>query len=254
MLALLSDGVVFNLKDAIKMALPIFTHQYWFFTYYLILMSISPILNNFVSGLTEKQFRKDLILLLVVFSAAPSINIFGFSFGVNGGFSIVWFILLYLIAAYFRKYPRTFIWGWLYLVSVALLILTRIVCTLQPRLTVVSKLLFQYNSVLVLMASVGLFCFAVQSNHSWKKTSGNLIKKTAAVSFGVYLLHEHGTFRDILWHKIVRLEDVANEPLLFATKMLLTIILVYVAGCLLNAIIQKLLALMPFNKQVHEGG
>ena len=118
----------------------------------------------------------------------------------------------------------------------------------------IKKDLFQYNSVLVLMASVGLFCFAVQSKHSWKKISGNLIKKTAAVSFGVYLLHEHGSFRNILWHKIVRLEDVTNEPLLFAAKMLLTIILVYAAGCLLNTIIQKLLALIPFNKQVHEGG
>lgn len=248
LIASIPNGTTFSVKEAIKMALPVFTHQYWFFTYYLLLMIISPILNSFVSGLTEKQFRKDLILLLLVFSVAPSINIFGFGFGVNEGYGIVWFVMLYLIAAYFRKNPVVFKWGWLYLTTIALLLLIRVICTMLPKLRVISKLLFQYNSVLVLVASVSLFCFAIHSQHSWNKIFESFIKKVASVSFGVYLLHEHGSFRNVLWHEIVRLEDVTSNSFLFAAKLFLTIIMIYVVGCLLNNIVQKLLLFMPFNK------
>lgn len=249
LLVFISNDITFSWKTLIRMALPVFTNQYWFFSCYLILMIVSPILNDFIAKLSELQFRKYLIILIVIFSVVPTINIFGFDFGVNSGYSIIWFVLLYFIASYFRKYPKAFKWGRLYLISVVLLIFTSVVCTLWPRIKVVSNLLFQYNSVIVLLASVGLFCFAVQSNYSWNKRFENHIKKIVSVSFGVYLLHEHGAFRGILWHRLVRLEDVANEPLWFVVRILLTIICVFIVGCLLDAIIQKILFLLPFNKK-----
>ncbi len=248
-LALLTSTTVFNIKDLIKQALPVFTHQYWFFTYYLMLMIISPVLNDFIDNLSESRFKHYLIILLVIFSVAPSINIFGFGFGVNGGFGIVWFVVLYLIAAFFRMYPQNFKWGRLYIVSVGLLILVKLVGVFVPRLAVISKLLFQYNSVLVLAASVGLFCYAVNSSRIWNPLVGKSIIKTAAVSFGVYLLHEHGAFRNILWHEIVRLEDVAQQPVFFIIRFILSIVSIYIVGCLLNAIIQKILFLLPINKK-----
>lgn len=63
------------------------------------------LLNKFINALSQAEFQKCLALLLVLFSVIPTINVFGDSFGINGGYSLLWFIVLYCIAAYVRRYP-----------------------------------------------------------------------------------------------------------------------------------------------------
>lgn len=97
--------VAFSAKTLVRQMLPILTNQYWFFTCYILLMLLVPFLNKFINALSQAEFQKCLALLLVLFSVIPTINVFGDSFGINGGYSLLWFIVLYCIAAYVRRYP-----------------------------------------------------------------------------------------------------------------------------------------------------
>ena len=97
-------NVNFSVKELIGYALPILTNQYWFFTYYVLLIVLAPMLNLFIKNVTREQLKKSLSILLIIFSIVPTFNIFKDSFRTNGGYSVIWFIILYLIASYIRLY------------------------------------------------------------------------------------------------------------------------------------------------------
>ena len=63
-----------------------------------------------------------------------------------------------------------------------------------------------------------------------------LISKISRLSFGVYLLHEHPLFRDILWRKIIRFENYVDKQLLCVLVMILTVVLIYLAGIMIEFI------------------
>lgn len=83
--------------------LPISYDNYWFFTCYLILYLISPILNTVINNIDKKKFKNILLLLIIVIIILPYITDNGFYN--NMGSTLSNFILLYLIGAYLKKYP-----------------------------------------------------------------------------------------------------------------------------------------------------
>lgn len=78
-------------------------NNYWFVIDYIGLVIIAPILNNGIEGLAKKQFSRLLIYGYIL------IGIYDFILrsqvlGVEGGYSIIWFAYLYLLARYLRIY------------------------------------------------------------------------------------------------------------------------------------------------------
>ena len=97
-------GIDFNVKTLITQMFPILTNQYWFFTDYLLLMIFIPLLNIFIQNVSKREYKKILLVLFITFSILPTFNIFGDPFGTNKGCSVIWFIFVYLVAAYLREY------------------------------------------------------------------------------------------------------------------------------------------------------
>lgn len=154
-------NVNFSVKELIGYALPILTNQYWFFTYYVLLIVLAPMLNLFIKNVTREQLKKSLSILLIIFSIVPTFNIFKDSFGTNGGYSVIWFIILYLIASYIRLYGvKQKFYGMGYvLASIFLLIVYVCGDWMKEKIGLVayfSNLIFQYNSIVVLFSSVAL--------------------------------------------------------------------------------------------------
>lgn len=232
--------VAFSAKTLVRQMLPILTDQYWFFTCYILLMLLVPFLNKFINALSQAEFQKCLALLLVLFSVIPTINVFGDSFGINGGYSLLWFIVLYCIAAYVRRYPlKNRKYGLGYLLCCMALVVLNGLCDYFavkiPAINVLPNLAFTYNSVFVLFASVCLFEKAVQTRwHITNKTVGKMISRIARLSFGVYLLHENSQIRDILWDKWIRLSEYTNDFSIFIIRAIGAVCVIFMAGILLE--------------------
>lgn len=182
---------------------PISSEHYSFATAYILLYVIAPILNKGVQYMTRKQIKYTIIGLLVWFCIIKSIIPVNFPTDMYG-YNLDWYICLYLIAAYIRKYNVRILTGafssaMLFIVSglgnfAISMIFHRINLT-SGRFNYYATVPAHYNFILCLTGALGLF-----SMFRYIKVSENVFTKIARVlapfSFGVYLLHEHIEVRD----------------------------------------------------------
>ena len=82
---------------------PISSEHYWFVTAYVIMYVLSPVLNAAVNALSRIQLKTVIIGLLIWFCGIKSLVPVMFVTD-HAGYDYGWFICLYLIAAYIRKY------------------------------------------------------------------------------------------------------------------------------------------------------
>ena len=182
---------------------PISSEHYSFATAYILLYVIAPVLNKGVLYMTRKQIKYTIIGLLVWFCIIKSIVPVIFPTDMFG-YNLDWYICLYLIAAYIRKYNVRILTGFgtsalLFIVSglgnfAVSMVFHRINLT-SGRFTYFATVPAHYNFILCLTGALGLF-----SMFRYMKVSENAFTKAARVlapfSFGVYLLHEHIEIRD----------------------------------------------------------
>ena len=92
-----------KLDRTLKYLFPISAEHYWFVTAYVIMYALAPVMNAAVNTLKRKQMKAVIIGLLFWFCVIKSVV--PVQFGTDRmGYDFGWFICLYLIAAYIRKY------------------------------------------------------------------------------------------------------------------------------------------------------
>lgn len=99
----LFGGLTLSNLESIKLLSPISHYDYWFMTQYILLYLISPILNIIVHNINKEKYKKMLLLFFVVFSILPFITNQEV-YPSSNGYTLLQFIVLYFIGAYFRKY------------------------------------------------------------------------------------------------------------------------------------------------------
>lgn len=239
--------VNFSIPALVECLCPLLSNQYWFFTCYLLLYFVSPVLNRLIDTWDKREHKKILIALIAIFSAIPSINIWGDSFGTNRGYSLVWFSVLYLIAGYIRKYPLRLPVhpALVYAVpSVVLCALHSAITAWNPGIGSVQAILTNqtsYNGPLVLCASVGLLIWAQNSSLQPNARIIKVITTSASLTFGVYLLQDHGMIRQVLWNDWVRLAEVSDNGASFLPRVVIVLVGIFVCGLAAEFIRQKLM-------------
>jgi len=181
---------------------PVSMEQYWFISAYVFMVLLSPFFNEGIRWLTRKQLKALILVLLFFTCILPSISPVQLTDD-HAGYNAMWFFMVYLVAGYMRKYglprlgsPRralacwlgsTFLmWGWS-------LILHRI--TLSGALLYYSGVPFHLNSFFCLTGAMGLFaCFGFIRIP--EGGAAKLIRSTAPLTLGVYLIHENIDIRD----------------------------------------------------------
>lgn len=197
----------------LKAVLPITRREYWFATVYLGLYILSPFMNILIRNLDRRIFMRLLLILGVLFSVIPQFLYANNWLEDGGAYGIVWFIFLYLIGAYIRKYHDIIAdrkYGWYYLVAIAVIPISKFAIMLvgnrlhilEPeKVLKVSEVFYQFNAVPALLASVFLFlCFA-RMKESFGKTD-RVIAWGGSLSFGVYLIHDNPNLSHFLWEKL----------------------------------------------------
>lgn len=213
---LLASGVIsFSFGSALKAFLPTLSNQYWFITVYVVLYILSPFLNIAIKSMTRKQHLMAVITSLFLFSLIPNVIFFASDFNFGMGMGIVWFVVLYFIAAYIRRYyqPSYNVKKPLLLyLSVALLVpISKFFIAFLSRTFVTkfvgaeeliggSGLFYSYNSILVATASILFFILFLNIKIEGK--IANIINALASLTLGVYLIHDNTNLRDYLWNFI----------------------------------------------------
>ncbi len=214
----------FSVKTALKSIFPITTQHYWYPVAYLILLLVFPLLNMIINGLNRKQHLALIITWFafqaLLLSANPMFDAtayYGYS-----THSIIWFIQLYFIAGYLKKYdirnklllgPIAFI----FLVIVSLLFKKindkysiSALGTLSENMQ-----LFECNGFFATLLTVSSFI-----TFSMLKIKNNIIKKILSSfipsSFFVYLIQEHESFRMILWNFVSRFFNIICNPVVIS--------------------------------------
>lgn len=195
----------FSLRELGGYALPVITERYWFVTVYFLMYLVSPLLGRAIAAMSKRTHFLCCCILLGIFCAADTVAAFTGGTWADDGTSLGWFCVMYLTGAYLRLHVPTVPrhrWGFAVYagctIAVALsrflAIIVTVRCFGRPSHT---SLFYDFTSLLVIPASIGLF-LAIRTIHVGNK-AGKLISFLAPLSFGVYLIHDHPSVRPLLW-------------------------------------------------------
>ena len=187
---------------------PIQSGHYWFVTAYAVLLLFSPLAGAALEKLGQKRMKGVILGLLIFFSFGKSVSVLQFSTDCYG-YDFGWFLCLYLIGGYWRRYGIPFLDKKgrgiaVYLGSAAgiagmELVLARLSAAL-PQLTYYASVPFHYNFVLCLTGAMGLFSAFLHWNVREGRMAG-LIRAVSPATFGVYLIHQQADVQErwLMW-------------------------------------------------------
>lgn len=201
---LISGGI--GKKELVSAILPMTTRRYWYFSSYVCLFFLMPLLNKAIFSLDKKGHRG---AIAAGFALLCGFNWVGLFFNVDifslsSGYSTFWLAYLYLVGAYIKLYEKDFnrnkiiylaayfglsllTWGGKYTIA-----------ALTDEALLISqseRMLYNYLSPLVTLGAVSLFLFFSKLSLRHGK---QLLKVLAPCTFGVYLIHMHPFVREHL--------------------------------------------------------
>lgn len=237
---------IFNLSsreggnlEFLQSFLPFHMDTYWFMTVYIFMYLLLPIVTVGVKYLKQKQHMTLIVIWLIVETLIKSIAPVKLDMD-RGGYDLPWFFVIFLIAAYFKKYGfkvlnKAYKGMILYIVSSLLIFAEQFVLdyllATMVRFTYIQKISYQYNHVFVLAASIGLFSWAINKKQPGK-VMGTIATALAPMSLGVYLMHEHVLVR-YEWPEWLKVSSIIGKnPFVFILSVLGVVLLVYAVGTL----------------------
>lgn len=219
-LAVLLGLTEFSYKGFVVSVFPVMTSSYWFVTCYVGLYILAPFINKLISALTKFQHKTLIIILFIFFSVIPNLLYNSSWLNWGGSTGIVWFVFLYLVAAYIRHYIDvakinsrailSLLVVFMFLPLLSKIIIAHVTILLTGNV-VGSSLFFMNNSIIIFPLSVLLLLGFMKINIS-SKWATKLITFFASSIFSVYLISEHSCLREVLWIYCTNL--VLNKSLL----------------------------------------
>ncbi len=231
----------FHKSMLLKYLLPISTERYWFTTTYMLLLLISPIINSAIKSMSKTFHFSCIVILVFVFSIMDSLTSWSGDFSrVNSGASIQWFITLYLIAAYMKKYPKNngncikYFIGYIIFAAltpgVTILLLRSE--KLIPWIIYEPYAFWNTNSIFVLGETLCMFNFIKNLRIKSLKLS-QIILTISPLVFTVYLIHEHNLLRSVIWKGIFYPGKYANSGWL-VPYIIICALTVFIVCCIIE--------------------
>ncbi len=179
--------------------------NWWFVTHYLMLLLLSPLLEQSLKNICRRDFER----VLAAFAVFTFIFGFGWGFVNASGYNVLNFVMLYLVARYMRLFPESpicrIVCGrpWLTVLScVGLMSLWFLcdTCSWQPGRNCKA---WNYNCPLVVAESMAVFSLFLRM----KPAKWNVAAVSSCV-FGVYLIQSspdlvlfRNAFGEWLWRE-----------------------------------------------------
>ena len=239
----------FQVKELINAIFPITFKEYWFMTNYMGLLIFAPVLNVFVHHVSQSKY-----LLTLIGLGAISLTLLvkfplGDTFG--GGYGLLWFIFLYLVAGYVRLYAKTMNrYGRKAIVAVVIAFTYRALLAILVSLfhgTNISPFGFSYNGFLFFFS---LYVFLWVRGLTIKENGlTRCLVKIAPYTLAVYLISDNAMVRNLLWQKMFVWQGMLDDSL-FMFKMLAICLIIFTICIGVDWCRKKIFELVGINRTV----
>lgn len=179
---------------------PINMKQYWFMSAYVLMFLFTPLLNAAVHAMKKEQLQTVILFLLLVESLPKTVIPARLALD-SEGYDALWFIVVYLTAAYIRLYGISFLEKKnraliCYMAACfgifGLTMLIRGMYLVTGRFEDFMKSPYGYNHLFTMGAALALFyVFKNRESGTGNSEISAFVCRIAPYSLGVYLLHEH---------------------------------------------------------------
>ena len=229
----------FEIKQLIKVCLPITYPGWWFASTYFMLYLIHPFLNKLLHGLSKTEYKYLILMMVLCWSIIPTATTQLFESN-----SLLWFVTLYGIAGYVNLYGGNqklqskhyfslyfMVLIITYTVSTTFLFLG----TKKEEWSTHAIDFFEIERLPILLMAITLFMGFVtlkMNYHKW-------INMIASATFGVYLIHDSSYIRYYLWTNIFKINQYQDSTFLILYSILVVFIL-YVSCTMIDLIRKKL--------------
>lgn len=206
-----------SISEAWKFLFPMKKDYYWFMSCYIPLLFLSPFLSKLALSLNNKHY---LILLstILVFTTIIQLPC------INGGFSLYWFITLFLIGGYVRRFAT---------MSKKTSLLILIVCCIIISALQISKMMIRHSFVYVgylgfysgiLTITIAVCTLIIFANISIpKKHFTQFLASFTPLTLGIYVIHEHPLLRPF-WPTVIDYTYIDSLPFTVNWLMIATIV------------------------------
>ena len=199
-----------SLIGVVKCFMPITSNAYWYMSAYFIFYLVSPLLVAISNRLTIGQLKKTVIVLVAVFALV----LWQWT-KIDYGSHVVWFIVLFFVAAYIRradllkKRVRTYL-GYYLLVSVVMLVVA--IMTAGKDYALADYVDVRgFNFILTFISSV--LVFAAFKNIKVKKARfAGFVTFLSSLTLGIYLFHYNRYIADWFWAKAIAPMQYFDKP------------------------------------------
>lgn len=186
-----------NLNDFLFYFFPISSSLWWFLSCYVIILVLSPIINQGVTSLSRRSFSIILLLLLLYHSFTRFISVHSF----NAGMDFLWMLTVYLVGRYISlfnfqltKQKSLILWS----ISVAIVYGVGLFGLYSGR-NWFSWFILGYNNLFILSAAIAILCFTL----SFKVRFSSFINLLGRHCLAIYLFTE--ILGGILYYRLAAL-------------------------------------------------
>ena len=229
---------------------PIHMDVFWFVTSYIVIYMLLPLISAGVKAISKKQFKLMLIVLVIYESLFKSFLPVRFEED-EFGYNFLWFLIVFLIGAYFRLYgferikkpSQGFIlYGLASVLTFAEVLIIDLIHTKTGHLSEILNVATEYNQIWVLLSAIGLFTAFINMKEHDGKTS-KVICSLSPMALGIYLFHESLSFR-YNWQKWLGIYDTLSLPTgIFICKLFSAAIVIFVFGLIIDFVRIKFFSL-----------
>lgn len=220
----------------LRLLFPVSMATYWFMTAYIFFYLLVPVLGIAARAMDKKQLQIVIAGLLFFHCIIKSVMPATLSADM-GGMDAMWYIVLFFVAVYIRKYVKKVELPWAGYIATALLVfgeayVLRQVFLKTGNLSYIVQISYAYNHIFVLAASVFLFISFLQLKVPEKQ--GKVFAFLGKYSLGVYLLHENLSVR-YAWEKLFGCDKITSVISLLVSTII-AVAAVFVAGVIVDFI------------------
>ncbi len=231
-------------KDCFLLFFNVITNKYWFITMYIIAYTLSPYINIIINNISKENYKKLIITLLVIWCIIPTI--FGIFYNSTESLlyynRLIWFMVMYLIGGYIRKYQIKFfekkkntyilaIGSFLFMI-LSIFVFYRYRYFLANLGNTEIAYFWPPNTLPMVLLSISVFEIFL----NLKIKNNKLINVVASTTLGIYMVHD-GLFYKFIWDKVLKSTDHLYSRYSIC-YILISTALIFVFGAIIELIRQ----------------
>lgn len=241
----------FHVAELLKRFFPIIRGVWWFYTVYFALMLISPFLNKMLDNLSRGEHKLLLLFLIMMLSIFPVFVGWKGQLGSNYGYSLIWFVTLYLTGAFLKRINISQFETNLFLLGGIGYGGASVIMCLWPKvfgIVGIQSTVYMYNSLFCYAQSIFLFMAFV--NIRIISVMKRFVECISPVILASYLLHCQEDIEKILWIKI-HPSCYANSSEIIFVAIVIVVAVIFVS-IILETLRKKICQIFHIDKKFAE--